>query len=240
MDEQKNTQSHKPVQQVKNVWIIIICVAVTTFIASGLFYWWHHQQLKSYEAEIKSLKSELETKEINETIFQERIEKLKEQVKETAAGDTQISSQPPPHVFGGMYINDQYNFSFEIPSTWVFRREEKNVGGDPLRVYLTVPGFKEKVLPESEDILSISVSNNTFENEYHYMDASVGKESEKKVMVAGREAFKRIGTHEFGGYLVVVVVPNGNNAISLILRTNEEPYVSEFEGLLKSFRFGVI
>jgi hypothetical protein len=69
------------------------------------------------------------------------------------------------------------------------------------------------------------------------MDWNVGKESEEKITVAGREAVKRIGKHEFGGYLTVVILPNENNTIALILRTNEEPYASQFETLLDSFEF---
>lgn len=237
MDEQNNTQSNESVQSSKNIWTIIVSVIATALIVGSLIYWWQNQQIQKYETEIESIKSELQSKDISESSLLEEIEQLKIQVQDSETGEKENITQTTGDVSGNKYTNDTYNFSFTIPSGWVFLREEEDIGGDPLRVYLTVPGFKEEALPESEDILSISVTERTFDKEYQYIDRNVGKESEEKITVAGREAVKRIGRHEFGGYLTVVILPNGNNAIELILRTNEEPYASQFETLLDSFKF---
>jgi len=223
MDEQNNTQPNESVQNSKNVWIIVVSIITTAFIVGGLVYWWQNQQLQEYKTEIESIKAELQSKNARETSLLEEIEQLKKQVQDDVSGDK--------------YTNDNYNFNFTIPSGWVFQREEENIGGDPLRVHLTIPGFKEEVLPESDSILSISVTERTLDEQYQYMDWNISKESEEKITVAGREAVKRIGRHEFGGYLTVVILPNKNNTIELILRTNEEPYASEFATLLESFEF---
>lgn len=237
MDEQNTTQSNECIQSSKNIWIIVISVIATALIVGSLIYWWQNQQLKKYETEIESIKTELQNKETNEASLLEEIEQLKKQVQDNETGEKENITKTTGDVTSNKYTNDTYNFSFTIPSGWIFQREEQNIGGDPLRVYLTVPGFKEEVPPESEDILSISVTERTFDEEYQYMNWNVGKESEEKITIVGREAVKRVGIHEFGGYLTVVILPNENNTIQFILRTNEEPYASQFETLLDSFEF---
>jgi hypothetical protein len=237
MEEQNTTQSNESVQSSKNIWIIVISVITTALIVGGVTYWWQNQQLQKYATEIESIKAELQNKEASEAILLEEIEQLEKQVSLSGTENKESTTQTTSDVSGSQYTNVTYNFSFTIPSGWVFQREEENIGGDPLRVYLTVPGFKEEVPPKSEYILSISVTERTFDEGYQYMDWNVGKESEEKITVAGREAVKRIGRHEFGGYLTVVILPNADNTIELILRTNEEPYASQFETLLDSFEF---
>lgn len=236
MEAQNNQQPNESVQSSKNIWTIAISITATALIVGTLIYWWQNQQLQKYEAKIESLKSGSQKKVANDVSLLEQIDQLKTQ-QEGGTNNEESSKQATGDVVGNKYTNSKYNFSFTIPASWVFQREEQNIGGDPLRVYLTVPGFKEEVLPESEDILSISVTKRTFDEQYQYMDWNVGKESEENITIAGRKAVKRIGRHEFGGYLTVVILANDNNTIELILRTNEEPYASQFEALLDSFKF---
>ncbi len=237
MDEQNTTKSNEFVQSSKNIWIIVISVITAALIVGGVTYWWQNQQLQKYATDIASIKTELQNKEASEAALLEKIEQLNKQVQGSETDNKENSTRTTGDMSGDKYTNDAYNFSFTIPSGWVFQREEENIGGDPLRVYLTVPGFKEEALPESEDILSISVTKKTFDQGYQYVDWNVGKESEEKITVAGKEAVKRIGRHEFGGYLTVVILPNENNTIQFILRTNVDPYASQFETLLNSFEF---
>lgn len=236
MNEPNNPQSNESIQSSKNVWTIVISVIATALIIGGPTYWWQNQQLQKYETEIESIQTELQKKVTNEVSLLEQIDQLKTQQEGETNNETS-SKQVTGDVVGNTYTNSKYNFSFTIPASWVFQREEQDIGGDPLRVYLTVPGFKEETLPRSEDILSISVTERTFDEAYQSMDWNVGKESEEKITVAGREAIKRVGRHEFGGYLIVVILPNDNNTIDLVLRTNKEPYTSQFQTLLNSFKF---
>ncbi len=230
-------RTNKPTQNKKNIWAIIVPIIATTLIVGGLIYWWQNQQFQKYETKIESIKTELQSKETNELSLLKEIEQLKKQAQDSETGETENIAQTTGDVFGDKYANNTYNFSFTIPSSWVFQKEEQNIGGDPIRLYLTVPGFKEKTLPGADYILSISVTERIFEEEYQYVGRNVSKESEEKITVAGREAVKRIGRHEFGGYLTVVILPNENNTIGLVLRTNEEPYASQFKTLLDSFEF---
>lgn len=234
MHKQNNIQPNKSVQKLKNIWIFFVSVVATAIIVGGLVYWWQNQQLQKYKTRTENIKVELQSNETNDVLLSEK-KQLKSQDSES--DNKENITQTTGGVSEGRYTNNTYNFSFTIPSGWVFQREEKNFGDDLLRVYLTFPEFNEKTYSKSEDILSISVTKRTFDEEYQYMDWNVTKESEEKITVAGREAVKRIGLHEFGGYLTVVILPNGNNTIELILRTNKEPYASQFQTLLDSFKF---
>jgi hypothetical protein len=141
-------------------------------------------------------------------------------------------------LIGNKYVNERYNFSFEIPSTWVFQKEEKGFSKfEYLNIDLIISNFKEKTPPITEHILSISVIDRTFEEEYQQMDWNVGKEIENKIIIDNKEGVKRIGKNEWGEYLTVVILPNENYTIEFVLRTNEEPYISKFNDLLNSFKF---
>lgn len=159
----------------------------------------------------------------------------------TAKQPEQKYERPHSVIYGavvdGKYVNAKYKFNFVIPDGWALQGESEYEGGDLFRAYFTAPGFVEKAFPNADFILSVSVTDTTFDKAYANLTANVTKESEEKILVAGRDSIKRIGRHEFNGYLVNVLIPNGNSSIDLILRTNEGPYVSQYEALLDSFEF---
>ena len=227
--------------------IVSIIAYIVIFLLSifGYSYWKEYTSSLKLESNIRILQEQVGKnsvatwEKINEIGNKQEAEKIENQTTVNTKAEEEKDKTPSvaSNVVGNKYINNDYKFKFTIPPKWKLESEEKDIGGDILRIYLTTPGFKEEVPPYSEDILSISVTDMTFDKAYEYMDYNVGKENEKKITVAGRKSVKRIGKHEFGGGLVVVTVPNNNNAIQLILRSNKEPYTTQFQTLLDSFKF---
>ncbi len=135
------------------------------------------------------------------------------------------------------YSLEHYGISFEVPSDWEVFREVRNVGGDAYRIEFTAPGFEDKSIPGVKEILSASITNREFEKAVNVMRRNVSNEVQRYFEIADREAVLRVGQHEFGGYLVVVLVDNDPNALQMVLRTKEEPYLSQLFEILNSLSF---
>ncbi|EKD33325.1 MAG: hypothetical protein ACD_76C00045G0011 [uncultured bacterium] len=135
------------------------------------------------------------------------------------------------------YTNKEFGFSFDLPSQdWEIK--EERVGGDlgnQLRVNISEPSFVDETFGEKTDVVSISVIDQDFNDAYSNMNENLSKETEKNITVAGITAIQRAGKNEFGGTLIVTIVPFGDKTIIFFLGTDKEPYASQFDELLDSF-----
>ncbi len=157
----------------------------------------------------------------------------------SAQSQSQSESQTSSEIVtSGQYTNTEYGFSFDLPTGWELQNEESNVWEDLQRINFTKPGFIEPFY-EADTLMGITINNNTFLLNYKLMAWNLSKEYEERITVGGKEAFYKIGRHEFGEYLVAVLflTTDEEPSIQLTLRTNEEPYLSEFNALLDSFEF---
>ena len=141
-------------------------------------------------------------------------------------------------VNGNQFCNVTYHIQFSLPENWEkIGDEEFDSGENIYTVYFSTPGFVEEVPPFAEFILSIAVIDVPFELHKAGMQELMGYEVQEDIIIDGRESYHQIGSHEFGGKLNIVLIPDGDNSIEFILRTDEEPYRSEFHELLESISF---
>lgn len=136
---------------------------------------------------------------------------------------------------GNQFCNEAYHLQFNIPDGWeIYGNEDFNSGANAYKVYFSAPGFVEEVPPFAEFILSVAVMEVPFELHKAGMLELIGNATEENLLVDNRESYNRIGTHEFGGILNIVLIPDGENIIEFVLRTNDEPYRAAFYELLES------
>ncbi len=222
-------------EALKKNWLIALAIVLAASIIGGVWYWSKNTQLQSYVNEITNMKYEWQKTKDNEQSLQNQISAmLRDQEKVDTR--TRLYAQASSTITGGIYTNNTYKFSFKIPADWEFTKEETNAGGDPLRISLTTAKARlNKDDAGDGNIVAIVYSNRNFERASDHI--RIGGDEGKKITVGGREALRTSAYYESTMKITGVAVSNGDHSIELFFYDDTEPYLSQLQDVLNSFKF---